>query len=150
MRALHFAPLLALSLSITGCGDGKGEPKSEDSPPPSAAEIAYYDCLKQNGQPVVVRDSGMPYEDKTRPWNEAAHEACAAKRPARPEPERIGPERLAALRRESTCLRAEGLAWYPDPDPVTGGIDDRAATAEQWADLKRNHAAALGKCRGAG
>lgn len=147
MRARHFVPLLLIGIPLVGCGGGDKEPGAEDSPPPTAAEVAYFDCLKQHGQPVVVRDSGMPAVDKSKPWNEEAHAACASKLPPPPSPEPARPGQLAAMRKESACLRAAGVAWYPDPDPVTGQIDDRAATTEQWADLKTNHAPALQKCR---
>ncbi|MFD7262524.1 hypothetical protein [Streptomyces sp. NPDC059874] len=75
MRARHFAPLLLICISLTGCG-GDGEPKASD------------------------------------------------------------------------CMRAEGVSWYPDPDPVTGEFTDRGLTPEQRASLKRNHADALRKCMG--
>lgn len=148
MRARHFVPLLlALSISLTACGGDKKEPEAGDSPPPTSAELAYYDCLKQNGQPVVIRDSGSPREDKDKPWNEEAHKACESKRPPPPAPATASPERIAAQRKESECLRAEGISWYPDPDPVTGEIDQRSGTGEQWSELKTKRLDALKKCR---
>ncbi|MFB6615931.1 hypothetical protein ACFCV9_17240 [Streptomyces sp. NPDC056367] len=43
-------------------------------------------------------------------------------------------------------MRAEGVTWYPDPDPVTGEFTDIGMTPEQRASLKRDHADALQKC----
>ncbi|MEU6866107.1 hypothetical protein ABZ924_23095 [Streptomyces sp. NPDC046876] len=140
------AALLLLTFSLTACSGDK-EPKASDSPAPSAAEIAYFDCLEKQGVAVVHTDSGVPREDKTKPWNEAAHTACAALNPAPKTPAPPTAEELAAARKQSECLRAEGVTWYPDPDPATGEIDQTKATPEQWAALKTQHTAALAKCR---
>ncbi|MBT2469530.1 hypothetical protein J7E97_17000 [Streptomyces sp. ISL-66] len=148
MRARHFVPLLLLGIPLVGCGSGGKEPGAEDSPPPTAARAASFDCLKQHGQAVVLRDSGMPAVDKSEPWNEEAHAACASKLPPPPpSPEPTRPAQLAALRKESACLRADGVTWHPDPDPVKAQIDDRAATTTQWTDLKTKHTPSLQKCR---
>ncbi len=133
-------------MALTGCGGDK-EPRASGSPPPTEAEIAYYACLQKEGVAVVHTDSGAPREDKSKPRNEAAHTACAALVPPPPPPVRAGPDELAAARKESACLRAEGVTWYPDPDPVTAEIDAAGATAEQWATLKQRHVEALRKCR---
>ncbi|MGW7103536.1 hypothetical protein [Streptomyces sp. NPDC054838] len=86
--------------------------------------------------------------DKTKPWNEEAHTACASLYPA---PRTLGPadpDQLAAAREQADCMRAEGISWYPDPDPVTAEIDQtKGGTPEQWSALKRDHADALRKCR---
>lgn len=94
----------------------------------------------------------MPAVDKSEPWTEGASCAsctsCTSKLPPPPSPQPARPgRRLAALRKESAYPRAEGVTWYPHPDPVTARTDDRTATSEQWADLKTHHAPALKKCR---
>ncbi|MCJ1679296.1 hypothetical protein MTF65_18505 [Streptomyces sp. APSN-46.1] len=150
MRARHFAPLLVLCISLTGsgCGGGEEPEAASDSPPPTAAEIAYYDCLKKQGVDIVHTDYGAPREDKSKPWNEKAHTACESLvPPPPPEPVPASPERLAAARKESACLRAEGVSWYPDPDPVTGEISQEGVGAERWSALKREHGDALRTCR---
>ncbi|WP_326588588.1 hypothetical protein [Streptomyces sp. NBC_01294] len=141
------APMLLLCLSLTGCGGGDGEPESSDSPPPTAEEIAYHDCLKRRGVAIVHTDYGAPRVDKSKPWNEEAHAACRPLLPPPPKARPAGPARLAAAREESACLRAEGVAWYPDPDPVTAEVDGTEGTPEQWSALKRDHVEALKKCR---
>ncbi|MFG2994047.1 hypothetical protein ACGFZK_32935 [Streptomyces sp. NPDC048257] len=147
MRARHFAPLLLICISLTACGGGEKEPKASDSPPPTAEEIAYHDCLKKQGVAIVYTDYGAPRVDKTKPWNEAAHKACESMLPPRPKPDPVAPEQLAAAQKEAACLRAEGVSWYPDPDPVTAEIDQTKGTPEQWSALKRDHVEALKKCR---
>ncbi|MEU9301663.1 hypothetical protein [Streptomyces sp. NPDC048269] len=103
--------------------------------------------MKKQGVDIVHTDYGAPREDKSKPWNEEAHKACESVLPSRPEPEPAGPEQLAAAQEQAACLRAEGLSWYPDPDPVTGETDETKGTPEQWSSLKRDHADALKKCR---
>ncbi|MEU7065265.1 hypothetical protein ACIGQE_00225 [Streptomyces sp. NPDC053429] len=97
---------------------------------------------------IVYRGNGMPYVDKTKPWNEEAQAACASLHPAPRTPGPADPDQLAAAQKESECLRASGVSWYPDPDPVTAEIDQRkGGTPEQWSTLKTDHIDALRKCR---
>ncbi|MGW0394599.1 hypothetical protein ACWDYJ_27670 [Streptomyces sp. NPDC003042] len=96
---------------------------------------------------IVHTDSGMPREDKSKTWNEEAHKACESQLPPHRKPDPASSEQLAAAQQEAACLRAEGVSWYPDPDPVTAEIDQTKGTPEQWSSLKRAHADALGKCR---
>ncbi|MEU7553938.1 hypothetical protein AB0B01_16590 [Streptomyces sp. NPDC044571] len=147
MHARHFAPLLAICLSLTACG-GEKEPKASDSPPPTQQEIAYHDCLKKHGVDIVYRGNGMPYENKDQPWNEEAHTACASLHPAPHSPEPADPDVLAAAQKQAECMRAEGISWYPDPDPVTAEFDQsKGGTPEQWSSLKTEHLDTLRKCR---
>ncbi|MFJ1863862.1 hypothetical protein ACIOD1_04460 [Streptomyces sp. NPDC088097] len=140
--------VFALALAISACSGGK-EPSASDSPPPTRAEIAYYDCLKDQGVKISHTDSGAPRVDKDRPVENLAQarKACESKLPPRPGASQAPPEQVAAARAESACLRAEGVAWYPDPDPVTAQVDDRSLTTEQSVELKTRHAAAVKKCR---
>uniref|UniRef100_A0AAU2JV68 Secreted protein n=1 Tax=Streptomyces sp. NBC_00049 TaxID=2903617 RepID=A0AAU2JV68_9ACTN len=140
---------LAVSLALSACSGG-GEPAASDSPPPTKEEIAYYDCLKGQGVKITHTDYGAPRVDKDDPSSKsisAAQEACKDKIPPPPSPQQADPKTLAAARAESKCLREQGVAWYPDPDPVTGNIDDRAVTPEQMVELKTQHIDALRKCR---
>ncbi|MFJ8012778.1 hypothetical protein [Streptomyces sp. NPDC096339] len=147
MHVRHFIPALVICVSLTGCGGGSSEPEAGDSPPPSPEEIVYHDCLKKQGVEIVYTDNGTPRVNKDKPWNEEAHGTCA---PLLPPPVRvaISPERLAAARKVSACLRAEGVTWYPDPDLVTGEVNDTmGGTQEQWSNFKVKHIDALMKCR---
>ncbi|MFD9534292.1 hypothetical protein [Streptomyces sp. NPDC060010] len=140
--------VLALALVLGACSGGK-EPSASDSPPPSREEVAYYDCLKEHGVPIVLLDSGTPRVDKDKPHDNlaAAEKACESKAPKQTPVTKVDPEVLAAAREEARCLRAEGVSWYPDPDPATGTYDPRAVTPEQTAELRTKHAEATRKCR---
>ncbi|MFB6615933.1 hypothetical protein ACFCV9_17250 [Streptomyces sp. NPDC056367] len=150
MRKHATTLFIAASLALTACSGG-GEPKASDSPPPTKEEIAYYDCLKANGVKIRHTDYGAPRVNKDDPASiaklPAAQEACKDKVPPEPSPVQADPERVAAARAESACLRENGVSWYPDPNPVTAEIDDRAVTPEQMAELKTKHVDALEKCR---
>ncbi|MFJ9338455.1 hypothetical protein ACIRP0_04070 [Streptomyces sp. NPDC101733] len=147
MQARHFAHVLLLCVALSGCSGSAGkEPESSDSPPPTAQEIAYFDCLGKQGVKIEYTDYGAPREAKSQTPDPAAYQACASLTPPPRKPEPATPERLAAVRAESTCLRAEGISWYPDPDPVTAQIDDSAFTAEQVNELKVTRREALMKC----
>ncbi|MFD9411104.1 hypothetical protein ACFWBN_29330 [Streptomyces sp. NPDC059989] len=89
--------------------------------------------------------------DKTQPIEkvEAGQRACADKLPPQAAPQQAGPEVIAAGQKKTDCMRAEGVSWYPDPDPVTGEFTDVGLTDEQRGSLKRDHADALRKCLGA-
>ncbi|MFG2880467.1 hypothetical protein ACGFYU_36550 [Streptomyces sp. NPDC048337] len=149
MRAHYLAPLLLICVSLTGCGGGENKPKASDSPSPTAEEIAYYDCLKDRGLKIEHKDGGAPRVDKSQPFEQikAAEDACADKMPPPPSPSQAAPEVIAAGQRKTDCMRAEGVTWYPDPDPVTGDFTDAGMTPEQRSSLKRDHTDALRKCK---
>lgn len=150
MRAHFLAPLLLICVSLTACGGEKNEPHASDSPPPTAEEIAYYDCLKDQGLKIEHTDYGAPRVDKSQPVETiaAAENACVGKLPPRPKPQQAPPGVIAAAQKESACMRAEGVTWWPDPDPVTGEIDQtKGGTEEQWSRFKIDHIDAVKKCR---
>lgn len=96
---------------------------------------------------LAYGDGGAPrVVEKDSPEYPAAQLACQALRPSR-SPVQAGPQELAAAQRTSDCMRAEGITWYPDPDPVTGEVKQTAGgTPEQWGSLKRDHMETLLKC----
>ncbi|MFD9518791.1 hypothetical protein [Streptomyces sp. NPDC059979] len=149
MRKHATALFLAASLALTACSGG-GEPSASDSPPPTAQEIAYYDCLKGQGIKIVYTESGTPRVDKTQGLEKMpeAQKACEDKLPPASKPEPASPEALAAAQKEAACLRAEGVTWYPEPDPVTAQVGN--LTPQQQADLRTKHIDAVAKCRGKG
>ncbi|MFJ7158398.1 hypothetical protein ACIQUQ_26140 [Streptomyces sp. NPDC101118] len=147
MRLRIVAPFLLMSLSLAAC-TGEKEPDESDSPPPSAEEIAYHDCLKEQGVKIWHTDYGAPRVDKTQPMEKvlAAQEACKDKLPPGPKPSPASSARMAEAREETACMRREGVAWYPDPDPVTGEFDDRGLTRDQLRSLKTEHAEKMQLC----
>ncbi|MFD9411101.1 hypothetical protein ACFWBN_29315 [Streptomyces sp. NPDC059989] len=146
MRKYVPATALALALALSACSGDK-EPSASDSPPPGKAEIAYYDCLEDHGVAIVHTDSGALRVDKDKPLDKlpAAQKACEDKAPTPPSPEKADPKLLAAAQKEAACLRAEGVSWYPDPDPVTGRWPD--FSPEQAAELRTKHIEAVRSCR---
>ncbi|MEV7416863.1 hypothetical protein [Streptomyces sp. NPDC089919] len=97
---------------------------------------------------MVETDSGAPIVDKTQPVARiaAAERACRAQLPPPPAPRPASAERMARARAETTCMRREGVTWYPDPDPATGEFDDRGLNREQLHSLKTDHAEQLRRC----
>ncbi|MFD7556000.1 hypothetical protein ACFV9E_15860 [Streptomyces sp. NPDC059835] len=150
MRKYATALFVAASLALTACS-GEGEPKASDSPPPTKEEIVYYDCLKANGVKIRHTDYGAPRVNKDDPPSleklPAAQAACEDKAPPPPSPVPADPKILAASRAEARCLRANGVSWYPDPDPTTGNTAVGAVTSEQAAELRTKHMDAMTKCR---
>lgn len=150
MRKYATALFIAASLTLTACS-GDGEPRAGDSPPPTKEDIAYYDCLKDHGVKITHTDYGAPRVDKDDPTARknlpAAQEACADKQPPMPSRPPADPQLLAIAREEATCLRAEGVTWYLDPDPKTGLYPEGALTTEQASELRTKHTDAVRKCR---
>ncbi|MFC9393218.1 hypothetical protein ACFTWS_08655 [Streptomyces sp. NPDC057027] len=139
-------PVLILALGLGGCSsDGDGATRSEPSTgassapaaPSSAAPsadpsagasqgaadwAAYYDCLGAQG--LKLQDTGGGQKRVDKDGNKpdaiaAAERTCAAKLPARGQ---VDPARLEAAKKLSACMRKEGIADYPDPDPATGEV----------------------------
>ncbi|MER5204997.1 hypothetical protein [Streptomyces sp. NPDC002825] len=129
-------PVLILALGLGGCSsDGDGATRSEPSTGSSSASAApssgasqgsadwaaYYDCLDAQG--LKLQDTGGEKrvdKDANKPEAIAAAEkACAGKQPGKGQ---VDPARLEAAKKLSACMRKEGIADYPDPDPATGEV----------------------------
>lgn len=151
MRRLMALPVLILALGLGGCSsDGDGATRSEPSTGASSAPAApssatpsagasqgsadwaaYYDCLGTQGLKLQDTGGGQKRVDKDANKPDAiaaAEKACAAKLPARGK---VDPARLDAARKISACVRKEGVADYPDPDPATGEVALTGALAER-------------------
>ncbi|MFG2299163.1 hypothetical protein [Streptomyces sp. NPDC048603] len=141
-KQLLLPALLAAAVALTGCS-GKAQPAAGDSPPPTTAEIKYYDCLKEQGLTLEYTDNGAPRLAKTDPLDKmsAAEKTCE---PLLPPAEPISAGQLAEEKRWVECLRRQGLTWAPDPDPSTGVVP---MTPEQTAELKTKRTDALENCR---
>ncbi|MFF9849705.1 hypothetical protein [Streptomyces litmocidini] len=140
-------PVLVLALGLGGCSsDGDGATRSEPSTAkttsasaaPSAAPsdgagdwAAYYDCLGARGLALQDGEGGEKRVDKDANKPEAiaaAEKACAAKQPGKGQAD---PAKREAARKLSACMRKEGVADYPDPDPVTGEVALDGALGER-------------------
>ncbi|MFJ7270545.1 hypothetical protein ACIQV3_28570 [Streptomyces sp. NPDC099050] len=120
------AVALLASVLVSGCSGGSAEPKDRKSPPPAAAELAYYRCLESNGVLLEKRDDDQLRVDKDKfdeAVNAAASEKCA---PLLPGKESVPPptaEQLAKVKKFSACIRGKGFPDYPDPNPATGQVE---------------------------
>ncbi|WP_093874622.1 hypothetical protein [Streptomyces sp. TLI_105] len=132
-------PVLILALGLGGCSsDGDGATRSEPSTAKTTASTsaapssapsngaggwaAYYDCLGAQGLKLQDSEGGEKRVDKDANKPEAvaaAEKACAAKQPGKGQAD---PAKLEAARKLSACMRKEGVADYPEPDPATGEV----------------------------
>ncbi|MCY0930429.1 hypothetical protein OTB20_30415 [Streptomyces sp. H27-H1] len=103
--------------------------------------------MQQHGMTISYGENGAPHVvEKESPRYAEAQKACLPLLPA-PSPVRAGPQELAAARKASECMRERGISWYPDPNPVTGEVDQKeGGTSEQWQALKRDHRDAYRAC----
>ncbi|MEU9413797.1 hypothetical protein [Streptomyces sp. NPDC048272] len=122
------AVALLTSTLVSGCSGGS--PAATKSPPPSAREQTYYRCLESNGVALEKRDDDQLRVDKDK--SDAAVETKAAAKcadllpGAEPTPPATS-EAVAKAKKFSACVRENGFASYPDPDPTTAKVELSAA-----------------------
>ncbi|MCD0442491.1 hypothetical protein LO763_02495 [Glycomyces sp. A-F 0318] len=147
MRRYKIALLLGLlALATAACGDdgdGGGVASAGGDASESAAEdegedldgfeeaLAYSECMRDNGIaefPDPEQQSGggisLGLTEAVDPESEefqAAAKACEDLMPGPGEGETIDPEVYEALVEYSECMRENGVAEFPDPEPG-GGI----------------------------
>ena len=85
----------------------------------------YRDCLERHGIPLLdyPTGEGLPQIDKGRTSTEklsAAFEECRAYLPTGGDIVRLPQTDIEAWRRYAACIRENGVADYPDPDPRGG------------------------------
>jgi len=134
---------LALVAALSGCGGGgdqpgvasAGKPGGASSAPAAPREDAaalalkFARCMRAEGidvpdpsangkvmisEPLSV--AGSPGDKKMA----AAMEKCRGYLPTDEELAKPTPQDIAALRDQAQCMRDNGVAGYPDPDPATG------------------------------
>ncbi|MFG2408127.1 hypothetical protein ACGFR8_28065 [Streptomyces brevispora] len=159
---------LVASLLIAGCSaggggaaktpqrttTGTGTAAPDASETQEAGQTAYLKCLEGQGVRLATTPEGVRQVDKDHVRASTLKEAertCADRRPdAAGHTGDDGPsaQQLAKARKLSECVRGEGFADYPDPDPKTGEV---AMTEELARSAKGDPAlvAALQKCGGA-
>lgn len=160
MRVREISSSLLLCLALTGCGGGEVPGKNSGAgksgltagptatPSLAAADLPFYTCMQQHGMTVSYGENGAPhFVEKDSPQYPDAQKACLSLLPPLPSPVRASPQELAAARAASECMRAQGISWYPDPDPVTGEVHQgEGGTSEQWQSLKKDHLDAYRTC----
>jgi hypothetical protein len=135
------------ALALTACGSQEPEPRVASVPKPSSAQPRssepsqpspsstptaklvspeewqrlLQECLATE-LPDLVGDDGKiaPTSiNKMDPRFIAAVEKCTKELPPaeEPEPEPLTPQQLAAQRDYAECMRDNGIAGFPDPDP---------------------------------
>lgn len=109
--------------------------------------MPFYTCMQEHGMTISYGDNGAPhFVEKESPQYPPAQKACLPLLPS-PSPVQAGPQELASAREASACMRSKGVSWYPDPDPVTGEVQQKdGGTSEQWQELKRDHLDAYRAC----
>ncbi|MER5761982.1 hypothetical protein [Streptomyces sp. NPDC002082] len=144
-----------MCLALTGCGGGEvpgknsgaGKPGATAAPSLAAADVPFYTCMQQHGMTVSYGENGAPHiVEKESPQYPEAQKACLSLLPS-PSPVQASPQELAAARKSSACMRERGISWYPDPNPVTGEVQQQdGGTSEQWQSLKKDHLDAYRTC----
>ncbi|MFG2236104.1 hypothetical protein ACGFNX_39980 [Streptomyces sp. NPDC048723] len=106
------SPSASASAPQSGQSKGAVDPKQAD----------FFRCLKEKGLPMKETDSGIPIVDsgKADPVKvREAESACDSRRSVPP----ATPEQLAEAKALTACMRANGVANFPDPDPKTADHD---------------------------
>ncbi|WP_155385995.1 hypothetical protein [Catellatospora paridis] len=170
MRTRRWSAVLMLAMLASGCSGGDASPgvatagtpgasaptaaPSGPSDDPVQRELDFVACMRAAGvvdmpDPVpgdksgrsallhAMDDLGMGLKDSFQ----TALDGCTKFLPPAAEPSPRTPDDVTKLRAYAQCMRDNGVADVPDPDPVTGQLnhwlrqDDKAAMA------------ALEKCR---
>ncbi|MEJ3747958.1 hypothetical protein WEI85_32295 [Actinomycetes bacterium KLBMP 9797] len=137
----RLAVLVAALALLGGCGgdpegDGVASAGSGAAASPSASAAAAGDETEQmlkftecmRGEGVQMDDpepgGGMRFRAGGADQGkvEAAMEKCRQYMPNGGERQRMAPEDIEKARQYSKCMRDNGVAGFPDPDPETGGI----------------------------
>ena len=137
------APLLALA----ACGSAHGGGGNSD---PTAAARAFAQCMRDNGladypdpDPSGRQGAGHDAFDPNDPKVKAATEKCRSLLPSGGEHGAPNPAAVQQLVAFAQCMRASGVADFPDPD--ANGQFPRSA--EQGAHNDPRFQAASEKCR---
>jgi hypothetical protein len=156
------ASTLLIILGLGGCGGGpddkgiatagKQAPSATATGPSPAADNAqrirqYVSCLRAHGVKVADPEAGKQVQlDEDRPQDKQAAQAC---RQYLPESATTRGGDTSAMREYAACMRRQGLADFPDPDPDRGlllpksilndpeyGVADRACAGKIKAGKK--------------
>jgi hypothetical protein len=164
-RLLHLigVPLL-LAAALAGCS------KAEDSPKVASAGVTagagtvkgglddaelgrkFAACMRKEGIDVADPKDGAivtPVQpaaeagaaDSGQNKNQKALEKCREFMPAGGEPPKLSPEDVEKMRAYAKCIRANGVAGFPDPDPATGMLVMDKSLVVKPEDMKKASAA---------
>jgi hypothetical protein len=148
MRRTAWAVAAAvLALALAGCGGDDGDDgggvatvggaaSAAPGASPSASKddyqamLEFTECMRGEGIEMDDPEPGAGVRLRLRGSDPAKTEAAMAKcrhlMPNGGEMRKADPERIEKARQYSKCMRDNGVAGFPDPDPETGGIMLRA------------------------
>ncbi|MFF3086495.1 hypothetical protein ACFVRB_15805 [Streptomyces nojiriensis] len=135
------APSGSVSVSPSASAPRSGQAKGAADP----KQADFFRCLKEKGLPMKETDSGIPIVDSSKadPAKvKEAESACDSRRSVPP----VTPEQLAEAKKLTACMRANGVADFPDPDPKTAEHDMEKLRLKESPE----GFAALQKCGGKG
>lgn len=139
-RLLSFGLVCLLAASLTACGERAAGPEPRVASVPKTASASttptptatvkpisqdewtrlFDECLSLELPEEVGSDGKVSSRNKTDPEFQAAVEKCYNQLPPaeEPEPEPLSPEMLAKQRDYAKCMRDNGIAAFPDPEPT--------------------------------
>jgi len=159
MRRTLAVPLLVLALGLAACDSADATPgvASAGGGTPSASAGAAVDdeergrafaqCMREHGvempDPQPGAKIGIELEKLDKDKVLGAVDACRSLMPGGGKDVKLNPDQLERQRALAECMRANGVADFPDPDP-----DGGAAVREYILDKHDDDVlAALEKCR---
>jgi hypothetical protein len=140
------SPGVASAGVTTGAGTVKGGPDDAELGRKFAA------CMRKEGIEVADPKDGAivtPVQpaaeaggaDSGQNKNQKALEKCREFMPAGGEPPKLSPEDVEKMRAYAKCIRANGVAGFPDPDPATGMLVMDKSLVVKPEDMKKASAA---------
>jgi hypothetical protein len=150
-------PLLALALSLTGCGDRGDSKKNTANASEHDRQLQFAECMRENG--VDMPDPGPAANGETQALPatsdkakfDAAYGKCRNLLPNGGEAKAPSEEDRAAMLTFAKCMRENGVPDYPDP-PVNGagtvGNAEEVADPDnpEWVEKMKKSEAAAKKC----
>ncbi len=150
-RTAAMSAALALAVLATGCGSSNGPSSSTTSSRgPQAMALAYTQCMRNHGihdfpDPTTPPGGGVAFQinggpgsdlNQNNPTFQTASQACRTFSPGGQQAPSASTKQIAEEVRWARCLRAHGVAGFPDPNS-NGAIDsakfDPASLAFQKA-----------------
>ncbi|GGM39775.1 hypothetical protein ACFFX1_31260 [Dactylosporangium sucinum] len=129
--------VLALALTVAGCGGKAEETGTQASPSasadPGAKALKFAQCMRENGVNVPDPEPGkgvmMKFDGSVS--QEQVQKAMEACREWAPQGMNGGgggdPQQEARMRKYAQCMRANGVEAFPDPDGTGIRLDKSVA-----------------------
>lgn len=147
--SLAAALMLALGLTLSGCGSDSDAAAGEDSAETDERDelLAFTQCLRENGMDIEDPAPGeglrMQPQEGERGAMGSAMEACADLRPEGLGPGGGGGAASESMLEFAECMRENGVEEFPDPSgsggmqmgPEVAEDPDFDAAREECADL---------------